>query len=221
MTISFNLKKLYIPIFLLIISLCEINAQKVLFMGNSIFYLYNVPSKFDSISNSCGKNIKSIDISKGGYSIKYHLSDSTSLRILKSCKWDYIILLGFNSSRPFWGIEDIEKKYKKYYNKLVVIEPYSSFIPKSFRKPEIVELKNKVKKICDKFNSSVILVPFGEILDCILDQDPNFEFSEDFIHLNNISSYLLAKSIYKELFVENSKSFKINNIVDSLLYKCY
>ena len=68
---------------------------KILFIGNSHTYTYDVPGTIAQMANSRGDSVKKIQTrTPGGYTFKQHSRSESTLKAIKSEKWDYVILQG-------------------------------------------------------------------------------------------------------------------------------
>lgn len=88
MKITFKLIGL---IFLLIISL-NTNAQKILFVGNSLTYSNNLPKILEYIAKTQDISISSKSLCFPNYAIIDHLNEGKLQRILKKEKFDYLVV---------------------------------------------------------------------------------------------------------------------------------
>lgn len=75
----------------------ESKATRILFIGNSYTYYYNMSGTFAAMAVSEGKSISVCEISKSGYSMKEYANTSNSYGAqvyekLTTQKWDYVIL---------------------------------------------------------------------------------------------------------------------------------
>lgn len=191
-------------------------GQDILFVGNSIFYLHDVPGKLDSIARIRQRILNVRDISKPGYRIHHHLEDQASIQAIQEKHWDYVILLGYSNQLKGWGVPAFDSLFRQYYDTLVMVEPYSPFIPASFRKPDIKGKTARTRAISKPF-SHITVVPFGQLLDFVLDKYPDFRFSDDEIHLNIRASRLLANCIFTFLFPDDKRetAFVFKQLADS------
>lgn len=82
----------------LIISLSTFTVQaqndttKVLFLGNSFTAVNGLANTFSQLSKSAGKIVYVEDNTPGGYTLNGHSQNATSLQMISSKKWDYVVL---------------------------------------------------------------------------------------------------------------------------------
>lgn len=67
-------------------------ATQVLFVGNSLTYVGNLPAVFDALAASNGKNVESDMIVKGGATLTMRVSDGSVERALAAKKYDFVVL---------------------------------------------------------------------------------------------------------------------------------
>lgn len=94
------MKKLFLPLFTLLI-FSFANAQtKVLFLGNSFTYTYDIPTLFEGLANSAGISVSVDERTTAGIAVYDqasqgllgHINDSQSQSKISSQNWDYIVV---------------------------------------------------------------------------------------------------------------------------------
>jgi hypothetical protein len=68
------------------------STLKVLFVGNSLTYVGNLPAVLDALAASNGKSIQSDMLVKGGATLTQRLTDGTVSLALSGKKYDYVVL---------------------------------------------------------------------------------------------------------------------------------
>ncbi|MGA3244837.1 MAG: SGNH/GDSL hydrolase family protein [Bacteroidota bacterium] len=68
------------------------DTTRVLFIGNSYTYYYDLPDLFGELSKAAGKNVEVQMSVGGGYSLEFHRSLQTTLNTLMSRPWNYVVL---------------------------------------------------------------------------------------------------------------------------------
>ena len=66
----------------------------VLFIGNSFTFMNNMPFMFRDIAVSKGKKIHVDTVVEGGKNFEYHSKNPETYELIKSRKWDYVIIQG-------------------------------------------------------------------------------------------------------------------------------
>lgn len=67
-------------------------VYKLLFVGNSLTYSNNLPKLVKKYANSKGIKLKTVDISKPNYAIVDHWAKGKVQKLIKSKKYDFVIL---------------------------------------------------------------------------------------------------------------------------------
>jgi len=70
------------------------NVCKVLFIGNSLTYFYDMPSMFFELSKAAGQYILVDQSTAGGTTLADHSGSSYTLSKIYELKWDYVVLQG-------------------------------------------------------------------------------------------------------------------------------
>jgi PKD repeat protein len=87
--------KKYISVFLVFLGLFLLNAQttkKALFIGNSYIYTNNLPHLIAQMANSTGDQLVHDSNTPGGYTLKQHSTNATTLSKINQGNWDFVIL---------------------------------------------------------------------------------------------------------------------------------
>ena len=76
-----------------IIPTANSQSKSVLFLGNSYtYYNESVPTVLKQVANSMGDAIEVESNSPGGYTFEGHSTNVTSLDLITSRNWDYVVL---------------------------------------------------------------------------------------------------------------------------------
>jgi|APMI01.1.fsa_nt_gi hypothetical protein len=67
------------------------HATPVLFVGNSLTYVGNLPAVFDALAASNGKSVESDMIVKGGATLTMRVADGSVQRALAAKKYDFVV----------------------------------------------------------------------------------------------------------------------------------
>ena len=87
------MKQLYFMlIFFSIHSLYSQETKNVLFLGNSYTAVNNLPSLIQQVANSTGDVFNYDSNTPGGYRLKNHTTNTTSLNKIQAGNWDYVVL---------------------------------------------------------------------------------------------------------------------------------
>ena len=87
------MKKLYFILILFSIHLLySQDTKNVLFLGNSYTAVNNLPSLIQQVANSTGDIFTYDSNTPGGYRLKNHATNTTSLNKIQAGNWDYVVL---------------------------------------------------------------------------------------------------------------------------------
>ena len=67
-------------------------CQRVLFIGNSYTYVNDLPQVFTNLARSGGYRVQTGMAAQGGWTLSDHVSSSASQALLRSSKWDIVVL---------------------------------------------------------------------------------------------------------------------------------
>lgn len=91
---------------------------KILFIGNSYTLNNAMPSIFEKVAKSTGKNVEVTMNAKGGHTFEMHCQRPEMFETIKSKKWDYVILQGFSLELSY-PVEKIDTATIPYFNKIL------------------------------------------------------------------------------------------------------
>ena len=196
---NFSLKKI-----VLIIVVCfftSVNAQKILFVGNSLTYTNDLPKILEEISDNFGKIITTESLCFPNYAIIDHLNEGRLQAILSKEKFDYLIVQQGPSSQlegKKMLIEDGEKLKKlcdKYNIKMAYFMVWTS--KKWYHTFDLV-IENHT--IAAKQNKAILL-PVGQIWKNY-NTFKNVEnlYGFDGFHPSKTGSFLSALVMFHQLF---------------------
>ena len=110
-------KKLFIVLFAVlgwsIIGQGQSISKRVLFLGNSYTAVNNLPQMIADVANSTGDTIIFDSNTPGGYTLKQHSKNESSLTKIASVDWDYVVLQE-QSQLPSFPIEQVEVEVFPY-----------------------------------------------------------------------------------------------------------
>lgn len=88
------ISRILLPALLVFVS-CTLSAQttkQVLFLGNSYTYVNDLPGTVKEVAKSLGDTLVYNSNCPGGYTLEGHSTNATSLALIASQPWDYVIL---------------------------------------------------------------------------------------------------------------------------------
>ena len=190
-----------IVIILVVSFFTTLNAQKILFVGNSLTYSNNLPEILEEIAENSEKKIKTKSLCFPNYAIIDHLNDGKLQKILDKEKFDYLVVQQGPSSQTEGKkmlIEDgkVLKKICDQYNiKLVYFMVWTS---KKWY--ETFDLVIENHKIAAKKNNAM-LFPVGEIWKKYNTFNKNENLYDlDEFHPSKSGSFLAALTMFSYLY---------------------
>ncbi len=189
-------------LFLLFLCLgIQLQAQKILFIGNSLTYTNNLPIILEEIGTIYGKKIDTEMICFPNYAIIDHLNDGNIQQKIAVKNYDYVIIQQGPSSQEK-GLKmlindgkKIAKFCSKYNSKLgyFMVWPSKRYY---FTFDKVIKNHTKAAK-----RNNALLFPIGKYWKQYEKNKPNISlYGEDQFHPSKTGSFLAALTIYKTLF---------------------
>lgn len=210
------IKNLIILLFLIPITLSSQNdgTKKVLLVGNSFTYFWNMPQMVNAMAELDDYPMEVRQSTVGGSTWEEHYNEkkgTITRKLLKSKKWDYVVLQDQSSST----IDNVDR-FKEYGTKLG--EVISDYGAKPYLMMTWAYLSNPLMQdvISDQYRNlaksmGTDVIPVGEVLMRARELRPDLNFYSDDKHPSPEGSYLVALVMYKAL-TGNS----VNDIPDRL-----
>jgi hypothetical protein len=195
------------------------DTTSVLFIGNSFTFYNNTPGLFKAIAESKGKTVYTDTAVTGGKDLKYHSGRERTYMLIKSRKWDYIVLQGHSNefAQPDFKVDSLTYPYAK---KIIdSIRTYSSCSRILFymtwgykngnQKWKAIatydsmqyRIERQYLRFADKLNTGVS--PVGMVWKEVRDFNPEINlYQEDLFHPVLTGSYLSACTFYTTIFGE-------------------
>jgi len=193
------------------------DSTNVLFIGNSITYFNNMPSMFRNIANNKGKAVRIATHTPGGTGIVDHYVNAQLYSLIKSRKWDVVILQPGSSesagvsypvsttvSRARILLDSIYKNNactRVYLYQIPYGIPSSGGYPKYFQVQTMI--RDSVSKMADSLKLQML--PAGESFRAYYSQYQNqlLHGSINDIHPNAFGSFLVASTMYAGVFQDS------------------
>lgn len=74
----------------LVARVAEAKPARILFVGNS--YSFQVPKKFEEVATREGRKVLVEQVTKGGWTLAKHAASDKTLEMIRSGKWDVVVL---------------------------------------------------------------------------------------------------------------------------------
>ncbi len=215
---------------LLIISICTIlsikaESYKVLYLGNSLTYVNNVPDLVVQIARANGDTITWDSNTPGGHKIVQHASNPTSLTKISDQDWDFVIIQAQSQETAFPdfqvdaeivtpGIFLVDSIHKNYPCTKVFF-----YMPPGWQNgdnlncagfPEVCTYEGqygRIRMAHGRLRDSmpVAIAPVGCAFRESRLADPSLlNWSTDNVHFTLSGSYLAALTIYKSITTRNT-----------------
>lgn len=194
----------------------NVNAQdkatenlRVLFVGNSYTYFWNLPQTVETLASSKEKTIVCRKSTAGGMSLKQHWDGERELKsreLIKNGDWDYVVLQNHSMS----AIENSEE-FMEYGKKFIDLIQESGAKPilymtwaRKFNPLMQEAITNAYTQLGEETGTKV--APVGEAWKRVRELRPDLElFAKDESHPSPEGTYLAACVFFKTLTGEEVK----------------
>jgi hypothetical protein len=235
------MKKISLGIISIIISIilsCSLYAQtqeNILFIGNSLTYYNDMPTLFQNIANSKGKNVHCMFYSPGGTGFINHVNDSNVYNLFSSQGWDAVILqpgTGESAGRSSSTDSTIARGQRlidsiRRYSpcaKIILYEISTGIAPNDTSNNNYnnyFAIQSLIKDSITRISNG-LQIPFSPTGECFksyytLNQNLRLHSSYGDVHPNLYGSYLVACSIFNTLYQEKVFPCNFYGNVPSLL----
>jgi hypothetical protein len=178
----------------------EKETLRVLFVGNSFTYYFNLPQVVSAMAKSQGVNILTRQSTVGGSTLEEHwkeLKGTRTRKLLDSLKWDYVVLN--NHSLITAEAPDKFMEYSTKFIELVRAKGAKPVIMQTWGYKSnpllirpIVEQYSKLAKA-----TKADMVPAGELFMETRKWRPDLELFQDDKHPSSNGTYLLGLAFFK------------------------
>jgi len=178
----------------------ENKAIKVLFVGNSFTYFFNLPQVVSSMAKSQGVEIITRQSTVGGSNLEEHWKEqkgTITRKLLDSLKWDYVVLNNHSTSAI-----DTPEDFMEYGTKFIEL------VRSKGAKPIIMQTWGyksnplMIRPIMEGYEKLVnstksAYVPAGELFMEVRKWRPDLELFQDDKHPSSNGTYLLGLAFFK------------------------
>ena len=190
---------------------------KLLMIGNSFTFYYNLPMTIEQFSKYKGLNWEVHQSTAGGASFKHHWNSEkglSSIRKIKNNTYTHLIFQEY-SNYPLVALDTTQKYLNLMYK--IANKNSKKFLYATWSYPNILKnnnistpssmvIEDKLEKI--KPDSDVEILPVGRAFDLFQLKYPNQTlFTSDNKHPNPIGSYLAACVIFSKISNQSSLGF--------------
>lgn len=211
--------KLLVLVFMLLASqqlIAATDSTKVLFIGNSLTYFNDMPILFQSIAHNKGKKVSVSSYTVGGAGIVNHYTDPSVFAIIRSKKWDVVVLqpgTGESAGASFLVDTTVKRarilldsvyRYSPCCKVYLYQIPYGVTAASEYGTYFSVQTRilDSVTKMADALR--VQMVPAGECARVYYTKSPNLFLHGAYndVHPNANGSLLIASAFYVGIFQE-------------------
>lgn len=227
--------KKYISGFLVILGIFFLHAQttkKALFIGNSYIYTNNLPQLIAQMANSTGDQLVHDSNTPGGYTLKQHSTNATTLSKINQGNWDFVILQD-QSQYPSFPDNFVQNNVYPYAEALnlaiIAANPctetvfYATWGRKNGDQencpgwPPVCTyegmddlLQQRYRYMAD--TNDAVLSPVSWVWRYIRTHHPEIElYSSDNSHPSLVGSYAAAAAFYTVMFEKNPEEISFNS----------
>ena len=190
---------------------------RFLFIGNSYIYVNDLPKVLTNMTRTAKPkiNIKTVDLTKGGYTLEKHLSEKTTLNIIQKGRFD-VVILQEQSLRPISdkkkmheAIRKLDIEIKKTKAKTVLFMTWARA-----HKPKMIEpLAKAYIEIGKELNVGV--APIGLAWQKALQKYSGLSLHDpDKSHPNQRGTYLAACVLYATLTEKSPMGLSTGGLKD-------
>ncbi len=174
--------------------------EKVLFVGNSFTYFWNMPQMVEAMAKDQGVPLETAQSTVGGSNLEQHWKkekDTKTRQLLEGKTWDYVVLQDHSMSTI-----DHPERFKTYANKLIELikekdaTPLLSMTWAYDSNPLMQETIGSSYQALGK-ETGVRVVPVGSIFMKAQKARPDLKMYFDDKHPSSDGSYLIALIYYK------------------------
>lgn len=215
-------------IFLLLLPAFCYSQSSILFVGNSITYVNDLPAVFDTIARANARSIYIKSVAYPGFSLKNHLNsvlkqthnpdfmwrerlsatDTTlpeAVRTLKQRQWEYIYLQDRQSGED--SIEYALKQIRKMApdSRIMLFGNYVYQTPESPKNEARRNLKNakQLEKLCSLIDAT--LIPANTVFLEIKRSFPDEVLFDDTMHPTAFGTRIIALLLYTRMYGESGQ----------------
>jgi len=198
-------RKIWMLFFLIGSVVCATQAQdqkakKVLFVGNSFIYFFNLPQVVSAMAETQGVQIMTRQSTVGGSSLEDHWErrkGTKTMELLTSQKWDYVVFN--NHSRSAIDSPESFMNYgKKFAQKVKEIGAIPVFmITWGYKSNPLIQepVTQAYLKLAAETGAS--FVPAGPLMAAARKVRPELNLYQDDKHPSSNGTYLVGLSFYK------------------------
>lgn len=178
----------------------EKEALRVLFVGNSFTYFYNLPQVVTAMAETQGGQIITRQSTVGGSNLEQHWKQergTKTMRLLDSTKWDFVVFNNHSTS----SIDDpaLFQEYGRKFAELVKSKGAKPVFMLTWAYKSNPLMQVKISEEHEKLakDTGALLVPGGSVFQQARAWRPDLELFFDDKHPSSNGTYLLGLTFYR------------------------
>lgn len=180
----------------------EGQSDKILFVGNSFTYFWNMPQMVEAMAKDQNVKLETFQSTVGGSTLEQHWKEENNTetrQLLKNENWDYVVLHDYSSSTI-----DAPERFKTYATKLIELIKEKGAKPLLYMTWAYNSNPLMQETITSSYlelgkETNVNVVPVGIIFMQAQKTRPDLKMYFDEKHPSLAGSYLIALIYYKYL----------------------
>lgn len=213
----------------------ENSKIRVLFIGNSLTFINNLPEMTAQLAKSRHYVLEYDMYAPGGYSLSQHASDPAALRKINDGRWDFVVLQE-QSQMPAFSQEQVQREVYPYAKRLCEViraanpQAHIVFYATMARKngdsenisvsAELETYGGTQKRINRSYltmaqDNRALLAPIGQAWEEVRENRPAIDLYADDVHPNQTGTYLAACVLFSVFFRESPIGISHPSFLDS------
>jgi hypothetical protein len=183
------------------------DTTRVLFIGNSFTYFFNLPQVVNAMAETQGKIIITRQSTYGGSNLEQHWKNEKGMESMKKLnegKWDYVILNNHSTS-PIDNRDAFFEYGKKFVDAIKKVGAKPVFMMTwAYKSNPLMQ-----KQLTDAYlelskQTGAGFVPAGPLFEQVRELRPDMELFHDDKHPSSNGTYLLGLAFYKYFTKEST-----------------
>lgn len=187
----------------------EEDTLSVLFFGNSITLTNSLPTMFENMVKNQGKSIEIGIGAKANHLLDHLLDVPSSMNTIGDKQWDYVVLqltpgtFAESIADSYYAISEFVRLIKENNpcSQIIFFMPWKRA---TADEQAIQKILTGTINYANEYNSTIC--PAGMAWSNFNDEYPEIELYSDWIHPNQIGSYLASCSLYSTIYKESSEN---------------
>ncbi len=183
-------------------------VRRVLFIGNSLTYVNDLPAVVRALASSAGASITTESVVQGGYSLEDHWNDGVAAWELNNQSWDVVVLQQGPSSLPASRDNLVEyvNRFAPLIRRAGAVPALYMVWPDTTRMAFFDDVRDSYRIAADSVHG--LFLPCGEAWRAAWRRDPSLPlYGADGFHPGPMGTYLAAMVIVHRLTGRSPRGF--------------